>query len=79
MVGVPHAALVRKVELGGMNLTNTAGAVPKLAYGLVVSVPPEISLLAPAVPRLPAVHVVTNVKVVLPALTAAVIEIVSVV
>jgi hypothetical protein len=55
-----------------MNLHNTAGAVPKLTYGLAVSVPPEILAVDPtmAVPLL--LHKVVKVSVVLRALTAAV-------
>jgi hypothetical protein len=71
IVGVPQES-VRYVVDGGINLHNTAGAVPKLTYGLAVSVPPEIFAVEPgtAVPLL--LHVVTKVSVVLPALTAAV-------
>jgi len=71
IVGVPQLS-VRVAVAGGMNLHNTAGAVPKLTYGLAVSVPPEILAVDPttAVPLL--LHVVTKVSVVLPALTAAV-------
>lgn len=64
--------------LGGINLQITAGAVPGVPlYGLVVSVPPVMFVLWPAPDRLVLFHVVTNVSVVRPALTAAVTTIVS--
>jgi hypothetical protein len=74
IVGVPQL-LVRVAVDGGINLHNTAGAVPKLTYGLAVSDPPEILAVDPAtaVPLL--LHVVTKVNVVRPALTAAVTRI----
>ena len=63
---------VRYVVDGGINLHNTAGAVPKDTYGDGVSVPPEILAEVPG-PLDPLLfHVVTKVNVVLPALTAAV-------
>jgi hypothetical protein len=45
--GVPQ--LLVRVELGGTNLQSTAGAVPNVVYGLAVSVPPEIFVVAPIV------------------------------
>ena len=45
--GVPHELV--SVALGGRNLQSTAGAVPKAVYGLAVSVPPEIFVVAPIV------------------------------
>jgi hypothetical protein len=39
--------LAKKAVDGGVNLHNTAGAVPKTIYGLVVSVPPEILAVVP--------------------------------
>jgi hypothetical protein len=74
MVGVPQESVRAEVD-GGMNLHNTAGAVPKVIYGLAVSDPPEILAVEPGtvVPLL--LHVVTKVNVVRPALTAAVTRI----
>ena len=66
---------VRVAVAGGTNLHNTAGAVPKLTYGLAVSVPPEILAVDPGMDVPLLLHVVTRVNVVLPALTAAVTRI----
>ena len=46
-VGVPHE-LVNVAELGGTNLHSTAGAEPKAVYGLAVSEPPVMLVVAPA-------------------------------
>jgi hypothetical protein len=75
-VGVPQVS-VKNVVAGGTKRHNTAGAVPKLEYGLVVSVPPEMFVLEPGVATPADTHVVTNVNVVLPAFTAAVTRIKS--
>jgi hypothetical protein len=71
--------LVKKVVLGGINLHNTVGAVPKVENGELVAVPPEICVFCPAPVLAPAFQVVTRVKVVLAALTAAVIVTLSLV
>jgi hypothetical protein len=70
MVGVPQVS-VRVPVAGGINLHITAGAVPKVTYGLAVLEPPLILAVAPL--EVAALfHVVTKVSVVLAALTAAV-------
>lgn len=49
MVGVPQAAEVKYVELGGLAVTRVQGAVPNdPENGDVVAVPPEITSLDPA-------------------------------
>jgi hypothetical protein len=73
--GVPHELV--SVELGGTNLQSTAGAVPKLVYGLAVSVPPEMLAVSPAPELVVWFQVVTKVNTVEPALTAPVTRIKS--
>jgi hypothetical protein len=68
-VGVPQL-LVKNVVLGGTNLHNTVGAVPKLLNGELVAVPPEICVFCPAPDLIALAQVVVKVKVVLAALTA---------
>jgi hypothetical protein len=60
-----------------MNLTKTAGAVPKAVKGLPVVVPPLMVLFCPSPPAVADDHVVVSVNAVEPPFTAAMIEIVS--
>ena len=77
IVGVPQLA-VRYVVEGGMYVHKVVGAVPVIVVdGLVVSVPPLMLQVVPAAETAGWNQVVTNVSVVLPALTAAVVAIYS--
>jgi hypothetical protein len=73
IVGVPQAAEVKYVELGGRYVTNVVGAVPVIVVlGLEVAVPPEILADVPA-PELPSLtQVVTKVSTVLDVAVAVV-------
>ena len=73
-MGVPQAALVRYVVLGGTYVTKVVGAVaaPILVAGLATALPPEMLALVPA-PELPSLtQVVTKVNTVLDVAVAVV-------
>ena len=64
---------VRKLVLGGINVTKVVGAVPVIVVdGLVVAVPPVMLAVVPGAPVPSSTQVVTRVKTVLDVAVAVV-------